>query len=154
MEDKVRASTSGVNARRRRAPILRGLCPEACTIRDLTHGTIIGTVYSTYYEETMLVIDAPGAAVVTTSEVKKDLPGTFRLAKERRVYVTADGQPIGGIVGMETMQLLEEFLPDLELFAHATSRLAAIRRGDDVLLDEDDFRARAEAQFAASARDR
>jgi len=103
-------------------------------------------------EELMLLIDTPGAAVVTISEVKKDLPGTFKLAKERRIYVTADGQPIGGIVGMETMQLLEEFLPDLELFAVATSRLAAIRAGEDVLLDEDDFRARAEARFAASER--
>lgn len=54
---------------------------------------------------------------VTASEVKQDLSGTFKLAKERRIYVTADGQPIGGIVGMETMRLLVEILPDLELFA-------------------------------------
>jgi hypothetical protein len=99
----------------------------------------------------MIVIDAPGAAVVTTSELKQDLLGTFKLAAERRIYVTADGQPIGGIVGMETMHLLEEFLPDLELFAAASSRLAATRAGEDALLDEDDFRARAEAHFAANA---
>lgn len=97
----------------------------------------------------MLIIDAPGAAVVTTSEVKKDLPGTFKLAEERRIYVTADGRPIGGIVGMDIMRLLEEFLPDLELFAVAASRLAAIQVGQDTLLDEDDFRARAAARFAA-----
>ena len=102
----------------------------------------------------MLVIDAPGAAVVTISEVKKDLPGTFKLAKERRIYVTADGQPIGGIVGMETMQLLEEILPDLELFALARSRLAAIRAGEDALVGEDESRARAEARFAANERGR
>lgn len=102
----------------------------------------------------MLVIDAPGAAVLTTSEVKKDLPGTFKLAEERRIYVTADGRPIGGIVGMETMRLLEEFLPDLELFAVAASRLAAIRAGRDALLEEDEFQARAEARFAANERAR
>ena len=108
--------------------------------------------YALWYllQEPMLIIDAPGAAVVTTSEVKKDLSGTFKLAKERRIYVTSDGQPIGGIVGMATMQLLEEFLPDLELFALASSRWAAIRAGEDALLDEDDFRARAEARFAAN----
>lgn len=102
----------------------------------------------------MLVIDAPGAAVMTTSEVKKDLPGTFKLAEERRIYVTADGRPIGGIVGMETMRLLEEFLPDLELLAEAAARREAVQSGQDRLLDEVDFRARAEARLAAAEPDR
>ena len=48
------------------------------------------------------------------------------------------------------MQLLEEFLPDLELFAEAASRLAAIRAGQVGLVHEDDFRPRAEARLAAN----
>jgi len=74
--------------------------------------------------------------------------------QERRIYVTTDGKPIGGIVGTDTMQLLEEFLPDLELFAEAASRLAAIRAGQVGLVHEDDFRPRAEARLAANEQSR
>lgn len=62
----------------------------------------------------MFVIKAPGAAIVTTSEAKRDLPGTFKVAEQTRVYVTKDGQPIGGLVSMEMMALLEQALAERE----------------------------------------
>jgi hypothetical protein len=62
----------------------------------------------------MLVIKHPGAAVVTTTEAKRDLPGTFKVAEQMRVYVTKDGQPIGGLVSLEMMALLEQALAERE----------------------------------------
>ena len=60
----------------------------------------------------MFVINAPGAAIVTTSEAKRDIAGTFKVAEATRVYVTKDGQPIGGMVSMEMMALLEQSLAE------------------------------------------
>lgn len=60
----------------------------------------------------MLVIKQPGAAVVTTTEAKRDLPGTFKVAEKLRVYVTKDGQPIGGLVSLEMMALLEQAIAE------------------------------------------
>ena len=62
----------------------------------------------------VLVINHPGAAVVTTTDAKRDLPGTFKVAEKMRVYVTRDGKPIGGLVSMEMMQLLEQALAERE----------------------------------------
>jgi hypothetical protein len=100
----------------------------------------------------MLVINAPGAAVVTTTEVKRDLPGTFKVAEERRVYVTKDGQPIGGIVSMAMMEFLEEALAERQMAKVAGERLEAVRAGSDELIDADDFFAKAEAVIAARRR--
>ena len=58
----------------------------------------------------MFVIKHSDAAVITTTEAKRDLPGAFRVAERARVYVTKDGQPIGGLVSMEMMDLLEQAL--------------------------------------------
>jgi len=114
-----------------------------------------GTFYSTTYgptEASMLVITAPGAAVVTTTEVKRDIPGAFKVAEERRVYVTKDGQPIGGLVSMAMMELLEEALADRQIGAVAARRLEAIRAGDDDLIDADEFFTQADAVLAARPR--
>jgi hypothetical protein len=62
----------------------------------------------------VLVIKHPGAAVITTTEAKRDLPGTFKVAEKMRVYVTKDGQPIGGLVSLEMMDLLEQALAERE----------------------------------------
>ncbi|MDP1891567.1 MAG: hypothetical protein Q8K55_11805 [Gemmatimonadaceae bacterium] len=62
----------------------------------------------------MLIINHPGAAVITTTEAKRDLPGTFKVAEKMRVYVTKDGQPIGGLVSLEMMALLEQALAERE----------------------------------------
>lgn len=60
----------------------------------------------------MLVIKHPGAAVITTTEAKRDLPGTFKVAETLRVYVTKDGQPIGGLVSLEMMAVLERAIAE------------------------------------------
>lgn len=62
----------------------------------------------------MFVIKHPDAAVMTTTDAKKDLPGAFKVAEQTRVYVTRDGRPIGGLVSMEMMQLLERALAERE----------------------------------------
>ena len=100
----------------------------------------------------MLVIDAPRAAVVSTTEVKKDVRGAFKTAESYRVYVTKDGQPIGGIISMAMMGILEDALENLQMAGIATDRLAAVRTGADTLLDADDFFAQADAAMAARAR--
>jgi len=100
----------------------------------------------------VLVINAPGAAVVTTSEAKRDIPGTFKVAENHRVYVTKDGQPIGGMVSMAMMALLEEALADRQLAAGAGRRLDAVRSGADALLSADEFFSAADAMFAPRAR--
>jgi len=100
----------------------------------------------------MLVINAPGAAVATTTEVKRDIPGAFALAKEHRVYVTKDGQPIGGIVSVAMMAVLEETLENRRMAQVAGRRLKRIRSGDDDLLEADDFFAQADAIMAARPR--
>ncbi len=100
----------------------------------------------------MFVINAPGAAVVTTSEAKRDIPGTFKVAENHRVYVTKDGQPIGGMVSMAMMGLLEEALADRQMTTVASRRLDAIREGSDQLLEADDFFAAADASIAARRR--
>lgn len=97
----------------------------------------------------MLVIDAPRAAVATTTEVKKDVRGAFKVAEEHRLYVTKDGQPIGGIVSMAMMAVLEEALEDRKIASVATRRLAAVRSGAEALMDADDFFAKAGALMAA-----
>lgn len=100
----------------------------------------------------MFVIKAPGAAVVTTSEAKRDIPGTFKVAENHRVYVTKDGQPIGGMVSMAMMALLEEALADRQMATVAAQRLAAVRDGSEELVEIDDFLGAADAMMAARAR--
>lgn len=96
----------------------------------------------------MFIVDAPFAAIVTATELKQDVRGAFKVAEEHRVYVTKDGQPIGGLVSMELMAILEEALADRQIAAVASARLAAVRAGDDDLLDEKDFFAQADARQA------
>jgi len=62
----------------------------------------------------MLVIRQPDAAVMTTTDAKRDLPHAFRVAERHRVYVTKDGKPIGGLVSMKMMDLLERALAEDE----------------------------------------
>jgi hypothetical protein len=98
----------------------------------------------------MFIVEAPFAAVVTATELKQDVRGAFTVAEEHRVYVTKDGQPIGGLVSMEMMAILEEALADRQLAAVAAERLAAVKDGADVLLDEKEFFARAAARKAGA----
>jgi thioredoxin-like negative regulator of GroEL len=49
---------------------------------------------------------------MTTTDAKRDLPHAFRVAERHRVYVTKDGKPIGGLVSMKMMELLERALAE------------------------------------------
>ncbi|MBX9928722.1 MAG: hypothetical protein K2X99_07375 [Gemmatimonadaceae bacterium] len=44
----------------------------------------------------------------------RDLPRAFQVAEQLRVYVTKDGQPIGGLISMEMMVLLEQAIAERE----------------------------------------
>ena len=66
------------------------------------------------------------------------------------MYVTKDGQPIGGLVSMEMMEILEEALADRQLAAIAAERFAAVKDGTDVMLDEKEFFARASSKKAGA----
>ena len=114
-------------------------------------GAVYGAIYSTG-ELRMLVINAPGAAVVTTTEVKRDVPGTFKVAESHRVYVTKDGQPIGGIVSVAMMEFLEEALSDRQMARIAARRHSAVVKGEDELLEADDFFAQADAAMLPGPR--
>ena len=68
------------------------------------------------------------------------------------MYVTKDGQPIGGLISMAMMELLEEALADRQIGAVASRRLEALRAGADDLMDADDFFTKADAVLAARPR--
>lgn len=91
----------------------------------------------------MLVIKGSNAAVATTTEVRRNLKDVLEQARTSRVYVTNDGELVGGIVSAEMMELLDEILADREITRVAEQRLGAIRSGEDTLLDEDEFWTRA-----------
>lgn len=91
----------------------------------------------------MLVIKGSNAAVATTTEVRRNLKDVLEQAKTARVYVTNDGELVGGIVSAEMMELLDEVLSDQEMTRVAERRLTAIRSGEQKLLDEDEFWSRA-----------
>jgi PHD/YefM family antitoxin component YafN of YafNO toxin-antitoxin module len=78
-------------------------------------------------EEAMLEIKSAGAAVATTTEVRRNLKAMFDRAKTTRVYVTNDGELVGGIVSPEMMEILDEALADREIVRIAGERLEAIR---------------------------
>ncbi len=87
----------------------------------------------------MLVIKGSNAAVATTTEVRRNLKDVLEQAKTARVYITNDGELVGGIVGADMMELLDEILADREMVRVAERRLEAIRSGEQKLLDEDEF---------------
>ncbi|HET6231677.1 MAG TPA: hypothetical protein VFE05_16505 [Longimicrobiaceae bacterium] len=91
----------------------------------------------------MLKIKGSQATVATTSEVRRNLKTIFEEARTSRVFVTSDGELVGGIIGPEMMEILDEALADRELVEVSSRRLAEIRAGKQKLLDEDEFWAKA-----------
>ncbi len=65
------------------------------------------------------------------------------------MYLLRDGEPIGGIVSLEMLELLQDVLEDRYISSIGEQRLQSIREGEDNLLDADDFWARADAAMAA-----
>lgn len=87
----------------------------------------------------MLVIKGRDAAVATASEVRRNLRKMFEQARTTRVYVTNDGELVGGIISPEMMEILDEVLADRAAGEIAAERLAAIRSGEARLVDENEF---------------
>jgi hypothetical protein len=69
-------------------------------------------------------------------------------AQEKPVYLLRAGEPVGGIVSIEMLELLQDVLEDRYISDAAQQRLQQLRDGTEELLDEDDFWARADAIMA------
>lgn len=74
---------------------------------------------------------------------------TIEKAQEKPVYLLRDGEPVGGIVSIHMLELLQDVLEDRYISDMAEQRLEAIRDGSDELLDEDEFWAQADAIMAS-----
>lgn len=88
------------------------------------------------------------AAFATMGELKNRAKQTIEKAQERPVYVLRDGEPVGGIVSIEMLELLQDVLEERYVSDRARQRLQSLREGSDDLLDEDEFWARADAVVA------
>lgn len=80
----------------------------------------------------------------TMGDLKMRAKQTIEKAQEKPVYLLRDGEPIGGIVSLEMLELLQDVLEDRYLSDVAAQRLRGIRDGGDELLDEEDFWTRAD----------
>lgn len=89
------------------------------------------------------------AAFATMGDLKTRAKQTIEKAQEKPVYLLRDGEPVGGLVSIEMLELLQDVLEDRYISDVAQQRLAAIRDGSDDLLDADDFWAQADAVMAA-----
>lgn len=89
------------------------------------------------------------AAFATMGDLKNRAKQTIEKAQEKPVYLLRDGEPVGGIVSIEMLELLQDVLEDRYISDVAQQRLQALRDGTDELLDEDDFWAQADAIMAA-----
>lgn len=90
----------------------------------------------------MLEINLPKARVATTTEVRKNFKETLEDAQEGVVYVVANNQKLGAVIGLKHLELLEAALEreaEERMIAVAAQRLKGIREGTDELLDEDEF---------------
>ena len=98
----------------------------------------------------MFTVTGPSAVIATVSELKTKTKETLGAAQVSPVYIVRDGKPVGGIVNMEMMALLHEALDDQRMGKVAATRLEAVRRGEDQLLDEDEFWTAVDARAVAA----
>lgn len=89
------------------------------------------------------------AAFATMGDLKTRAKETIQKAQEKPVYLLRDGEPVGGIVSIDMIELLQDVLEDRYISDVAQQRLEAIRDGSDELLDADEFWARADASVAS-----
>lgn len=88
------------------------------------------------------------AAFATMGDLKNRARQTIEKAQDKPVYLLRDGEPVGGIVSLRLLELLQDVLEDRYVSGVAEQRLQAIRDGSDRLLDEDDFWTQADAIMA------
>lgn len=89
------------------------------------------------------------AAFATMGDLKTRAKQTIQKAQEKPVYLLRDGEPVGGIVSIDMIELLQDVLEDRYIADTAQHRLQAIRDGSDELLEEDEFWAQADAIMAS-----
>lgn len=88
----------------------------------------------------MLEVNTP-ALVKTTTEVRGSIKETFEEAQDSLVIVTSNGDPVGGVIGLKHLRLLEEAIERQvteRLAAVAEDRLRRLHEGSEELLDEDE----------------
>lgn len=91
------------------------------------------------------MFETRGSAVFATmGDLKMRAKQTIERAQDKPVYLLRDGEPVGGIVSLEMLELLQDVLEDRYLSDVAAQRLQRIRDGGEDLLDEDDFWMRAD----------
>ena len=88
------------------------------------------------------------AAIATMGDLKTRTKQTIEKAQEKPVYLLRDGEPVGGIVSLEMLELLQDALEERYMSAIAQARLKALREGDAELLEETEFWAEADAIMA------
>jgi hypothetical protein len=92
----------------------------------------------------VLEVKAP-AVVKATSEVRNNIKETFDEAQERVVYVMNNRKPLGAVIGLKHLKLLEAALEreaEERLAAIAEQRYQRYLEGKEELLDEEEFRSR------------
>lgn len=89
------------------------------------------------------------AAFATMGDLKTRAKQTIEKAQEKPVYLLRDGEPVGGLVSIDMLELLQDVLEDRYISDVAQQRLEAIREGSDELLDADEFWAQADAVMAS-----
>lgn len=88
----------------------------------------------------MLAVKTP-ALVKTTTEVRGSIKETFEEAQQSLVIVISNSDPVGAVIGLKHLKLLEEAIERQEterLAAIAEDRLRRLREGSEQLLDEDE----------------
>jgi PHD/YefM family antitoxin component YafN of YafNO toxin-antitoxin module len=89
------------------------------------------------------------AAFATMGDLKTRARQTIQKAQEKPVYLLRDGEPVGGIVSIEMLEMIQDVLEDRYISDVAQQRLQAIRDGSDELLDADEFWSQADAIMAS-----
>lgn len=121
------------------------------TPEGLDGGCVLGHIrYCKRYrhEEVRMFETRGSAAFATMSELKNRAKQTIEKAQERPVYLLRDGEPVGGIVSIEMLEVLQDVLEDRYISDLARQRLQSLREGTDDLLDEDEFWVHADAVMA------
>lgn len=85
------------------------------------------------------------AAFATMGDLKMRARQTIEKAQEKPVYLLRDGEPVGGIVSLRMLEFMNDMLEEKYISGVAERRLHAIDGGEDDLIDEDEFWARADA---------
>lgn len=89
----------------------------------------------------MLEVKGP-ALVKTTTEIRGSIKETFEEAQENLVYVISNSDPVGAVIGLKHLKLLEQAIERQEterLATIAEDRFRRLREGTEELLDEDQF---------------